>query len=407
MKTYHLLGSVLTGLLLLTGCSTNSGYFVRQTSENASCETWIQRTQIDTSRFTQDADCWYFTGAPTCQRGYTVATHVQATAFTKIHIDGPYKIELVGQPEGNSIEILGTPLATHHTATAIHGDTLYIYPTKENHQGVNLAAVTLRIGIQELTSIIDNGTGLVEGRNILSHSLNIISTNRAPIILTGKINLHCISEYGSGRISVLNAYSPDLQIYVLGNGTVNVSGRIALHHITKKGAGNIYILGANSDFLTINSAGSGETVINGHVNLKTLTASQSGRVYIYWVESNDLYVNLYDQARVGLAGIANTLYLQAEGASRFEGKFLRANRIYAHTRGWSHANLNPGIQLFASATDNSSIYYAGPSSRVSAYTFINGTIIPAWGTPCPMDDRVCSVPERWMTAPTFRGAQPW
>lgn len=391
MKRYLLLGFASAVLLLLTSCANTTAYYKTQVRNDLVKENWMQRINLSTATWTKNADRWFYAIEPEKFDDYArsapsdraiTAMMVRVPDFTVIKIDGPYKVQIFGHQDHNSVVVLGSNESSRHTAIEIHGNTLSVHQASECKSCGNMKDVIVRIGVRTLTSLTVTGTGMIEGKDIGSNSLSIKSTDCAEILLSGFMNVCNISQSGAGSISVIGAYTPTLNVNVTGNGTVNVSGHVGVSRITKRGNGKINIIGADTDSLYIESSGGGITSIAGYANLKKLNATGNSQVYLYWVNSNGIYLNVHDNSRVGLAGSARNLNIEVDGTARFLGKYLRADNIYVTTRNKSHANVNPALKLFATAHDDSTIYFFSSPNVVSRYTTGNGFIIPVWCDSC-------------------------
>jgi hypothetical protein len=395
MKRYIVLGIACVTTLFLTSCAThNNPYYRAQVRNDLVQENWIHHTTLTTDGWTNHADKWFFTDEPrnfdefdsqAPARQAITAMMVRVPDFNGIVIDGPYRIQIYGGQLHNSVYVMGPNESARHTAVDINGGTLHIHPATECEKGCgNPTDVIVRIGIHDLVNLTANGSGLIEGKFITSSGLNIKSTGKNEILLTGQMALRRLFQAGTGTISVIGAYSPEVDIKVVNSGSVNISGRVGIRHIIKQNNGNLNIIGADSDAVDIRSSGGGMTTINGSINLRKLDVSDSSRVYAYWVNSNGIYINCNGNARIGLAGSARNIDVEVGGNARFEGKYFRADNIYVRTSGYSHANVSPKSKLFANAMDNSSIYFFGSPNVVSRYTSANGIVIPVFNDACPI-----------------------
>jgi hypothetical protein len=243
--------------------------------------------------------------------------------------------------------------------------------------------VIVRIGMNELNNLVVNGTNLVEGKDITSRNLTVKANgNNNQVLLTGIMNVTCVTQNGTGTISIIGAYSPNVDLIDY-KGNINISGHVGVRNILKQGPGCINVIGMDTDSLKINSSGTGLVALAGYANLRKAVVKQSSQVYLYWVNSNGIYITLSDSARLGLAGSAKNIELQASGSSKFEGKFLHADSMYVTTRDTAHANVYPQSKLFANASEYSSIYFFGSPNVVSRYTNGSGIIVPIFNDSCP------------------------
>jgi hypothetical protein len=394
MKRFILLGVACIATLIFSGCANHSSRDGGQIQKNLEHEAWMQRINLDPLQWTKHASPWFYNSEPSrfdqyesdspVSRAITAMT-VRVPDFKKIHVDGPFKIQIVGRQSHNTVYILGPNAAARHAAVDIKGDTLYIHPATECGTTCgSLDQVIVRIGMRELDKVYDTGTGPFEAKNIDSTCLDLISTNTANILLVGDMTVSRISQRGNGTITIIGANTPALDIDVISNGNLNISGKVNVHHINKKGVGSLNIIGASSDGLVLKSAGAGITTIAGYTNLKKIDVVDSSRVYIYWINSNGIYINVRDNARLGLAGSAHNMDIEMNGNSRFLGKYLRVENVYIRTKDNSHANISPSDKLFANAMDSSSVYFFTSPNVISRYTMGNGVIAPIFNDSCPI-----------------------
>jgi hypothetical protein len=395
MKRIILLGiACLSSLLLMSCANHNSAYYKAQVRNDMVSENWINHVTLSNETWTRNADKWFYTDEPRnfnefeSQAPVTAAVTammVRVPDFTNISIAGPYRVQIYGGQMHNTLYILGPNESARHVAVEIKNNSLVIHPATECGKACgNPNDVIVRIGVRELSNLVANGSGMIEGKLITSSGLTVKSMGKNEILLTGQMALRELIQGSQATISVIGAYSPELDVKVLNSGTVNISGRVGVRHIVKQSTGNLNIIGADSDGLDILSAGSGMTTINGFVNLRHIVAKDSSRVYIYWVNSNGVYIKLNGNSRIGLAGNARNMDVEVAGNARFEGKYFRADTVYVTARDYSHANVMPRQKLFANAMDNSSIYFFGSPNVVSRYTSGNAIIIPVFNDFCPL-----------------------
>jgi Putative auto-transporter adhesin, head GIN domain len=409
MKKSILLVIACLTCLFLAGCASNPASYKTQLARNQMQETWINHINLDPNIWMAHADRWFYTDQPRSFNEYAMhapdgaaitAMMVRVPDFTNIIVSGPYRVEIYGRQFHNSLFILGPNEAARHVAVDINGSQISIHPASDcSRTSCGNEQIIIRIGIHELQSLTANGSNFIEGKEITSMGLTVKSTARNEILLTGNMNVTCVTQAGPGTISIIGAYSPALEL-IDNNGNINISGHIGLRNVIKQGAGAINVIGMDTDGLKINSSGSGVTALAGYANLRKVTVKGSSRVYLYWVTSGGIYITLHDQARLGLAGSAGNIDLEADGSSHFEGKYLRVDNMYVTTRGTAHANVYPQSKLFANASDYSSIYFFGSPNVVSRYTSGSGIIIPIFNDNCPVP-----APLPACKAPAFKGQE--
>jgi hypothetical protein len=412
MKKNTLLRIVLFSLItMITACSSNTDYSNAQVNRNFLRENWIPQVNLNPAVWTRGADNWFFSGQPTpLERYANVAPSdkamtimaVKVPQFTEVTVDGCFQVQISGEQDRNSVFILGPNDLTRQITVQVWKNTLYIAQIKQARPA-NLKNVIVRIGVNNLHHLKVAGGANVEGRNLSSNGLIIHANNNGGnILLSGQMNLMRVTNWGSGCVSILGAYTPCLDINAFGNGAVNVSGRVGIRSINHQGYGAVNVIGADSNALSVNAL-HGSTTVAGYVNLKKLTAVNESCVLIYWVNSNGAYIIQRGNAGVGLAGSATMLDINMANNTRFMGQYLHGGSIYVQTHNTAHANIAADKRIFASAVDNSSIYFFGSPNIVSRYTADKGAVIPVWSetTTLPVP---AMAPTFWTArGPTVRG----
>jgi hypothetical protein len=395
MKKSFLLVIACLSYVFLAGCAANQAAYKAQLKHDQAQEAWISHINLDPTVWTVHADKSFYADQTMTFSDYDnhaplsagiTEMVVRVPDFTNITVSGPYRIEIYGRQMHNSLYVLGPNEAARHVAVDIQGSSINIHPASDcSRKTCGNGQVIIRIGIHELQSLTANGANFIQGKDITSSARGLVvkSNARNEILLTGVMNVTCVTQNGPGTISIIGAYSPEMDI-IANNGNVNISGHVGLRSVKKIGSGNVNVIGVDTDGLMINSAGTGVTALAGYANLRKATVKGASRVYLYWVSSNGIYITLHDSARLGLAGSAKNLDIQADGNSRFEGKYLRVDNMYVTTRGNAHANVYPQSKLFANASDYSSIYFFGSPNVVSRYTSGGGIIVPIFNDNCPV-----------------------
>jgi hypothetical protein len=386
MFRYRLFAFIFSCTTMLVACTPNYSYNTQsQINRNLAKETWLQEVNTNPAVWTKGANPWFLTGnaSPVEQYAMTApfdkaisVVKVRVPDFTKIQVDGPFEVQILGQQEHNSLSIIGPNELVRRIIVDVHNQTVDIH--RADKSVVNMSNVTVRIGVKNLQSLVNLGKANIAGRSINSSKLIINSIGDGNIILAGPMNLTELKQTGLGSVTVIGAYTPDLKITVKGNGNVNVSGQVGVSNINHIGDGTVSVIGMDTDSLNINAAGKGTTSLTGYANLKNVSASGQSKVYVYWLASNGLYIYAQDQARIALAGQANNANIDILGDSRFEGRYLHIDNVYARTRDWSHANMVPVKKLFATSLGHSSIYFFGAPDVVSPFSSPGSYVIPIW-----------------------------
>lgn len=380
MKILHLLVAAFFCIITLISCAPPSHPHVNQ---NLLEETWMRTVNLNPMIWTRGADRWFFTGisdnTPAAADKAMSMTSVKVSQFTQVNIHGCFQVQIAGQQQRNAVYILGPNEATRQILVQVSGDTVSItQPEDDKGQMANLKNVIVRIGVRDLRHLKVSGVVNVEGRMLTSQSLVIDANNAGNILLSGNVNLLKVNNSGPGAVSVIGACTPCLYVINRGAGSVNVSGRVGIQTISNLTTGSVSIIGADSRSLSINACGNSRTAVAGYANLKHLSASGNSCVHLYWVSSHDADVTVINNARVGLAGCIVTLNLYLTDNAHFGGQYLHGKNIYVQTHKTAHANIAADRKIFASAGDDSSIYYFGSPSIVSRYTTERGSVIPVW-----------------------------
>lgn len=384
MKRYLSVGIVFVLAMLLTSCSY---YRAAGPNVDLTCETWSSHVDSNPAKWTVGADSWFLEGgtnqaqemdqnAPYMAAMSTMMVRA-SNCITKVKVSGQFQVQLFGTSGDNSIYIYGPNAAVRGVAVKMVGDTLILRQVK--NAPTNMGCVIVRIGIRNLSQLSQMGSGRIEGRGIRSNNLRIISCGCGNVYLGGSMNLTSVVSSGKGSVSVFGAITPMLGITTSGAGSVNVSGNVGINCIVHHGCGDINIIGANSDGLRINADGKGKIGINGRLAINEINAKDNVCVYAYYLNTDTLKVYVTDNARVGLAGCDRELYVDAGKCSRFEGRYLYTNDAYVRAHDAAHINVTAANKVFASATQNGSVYYFGSPNNLSQFFRDYGVVMPILG----------------------------
>ena len=385
MKRHLFIGMLVFGFTFLAGCASYHGSpFPRS---DLTEEKWMQLVESTPHQWARGADSWFLTGAPNRSEERSRAASdssaistmlVRVPDFNNIKVNGPFQVQIFGSLEQNSVYVYGPNSQVRQVAVEVQGNTLNVNVAGGASGNHEMGQVIVRIGVVNLASLIQKGSGRIEGRQVRSTQLKIISSGCGNIYLAGNINLKCIEQTGSGSVNVWGAMTPSLDIITSGSGRVNVCGNVGVHLIEHHGKSDVNIIGANSDTIKIVTDGSGKIGIRGIVNIRDIRARGRTCVYICGSNSSCLYVYLFDNAQVGISGRTNDLYVNATGASRFWGRSLCVNNAYVRAQDEAHINVMATNKIFASAINNSSVYFFGTPDLMSQFVSGNGTVIPIW-----------------------------
>jgi hypothetical protein len=385
MKRYLLVGWLTLAVVFLSNCTLP----VRNPypHDDLTNETWRHDMDVSSTHWVKEADTWFLTGEPNAIEeanrhaadSSAISTMiVRVPDVTNIKVNGAFQVQIFGSDDDhNRVYIYGPNVGVRQTAVDVFGDTLYLH--QRENVSRSMSRVIVRVGIADLHHLTQLGRGSIEGRQLYSDTMNITAKGSGNIYLMGDIDLQRITQTGIGSVTVMGARTPALDIYASSpstKGAVNVSGEVGVQSINHTGEGDVNIIGAKSDFLKINTAGKGKISVYGRANVEEVIARDDTRVYLYRVRGYSLHLHAYDNARIGLAGSTRDLYVDACRAARYEGRYLYAQNAYVRAHDWAHINVSARNKIFASATENSSVYFFGTPLLLSQFIDGNGTIIP-------------------------------
>lgn len=377
--------------LLMTSCATNHSPTI---NADLTKETWRYQLNTNPTTWQRYADRWFLTGKPNATEmtnrhaSYRFAMsrmQVRVSNFTKIRFNGNFQLQLFGTDGPNTVYILGPNEAVGSAILRVSNDTLCI--DQRPDAPPNADKVIIRIGMRELTQLIQMGCGTIEGIWLRSHSLTLTTTQQAGsrIYLMGNLRVRHIQQAGQTSINIFGANTPDLYIQTSGHGEVNLCGDVGVRSIIHHGSSNINIIGAHSGRLDIIADGDGKIGIKGQVNLRDVSVKDNVRVYVSLSTSDAINVALKNKARVGIAGFTNELNVVARNESRFLGRYLCTHQSYVKAYDSSHVNVN-GASTLGMASQDGSIYYFGPARLLTSYTSGNGIVLPLFD-----DSRSCHI----------------
>ncbi|MCW5583126.1 MAG: DUF2807 domain-containing protein, partial [Gammaproteobacteria bacterium] len=383
MKRYLSIGLIFLSYLALVSCTAPTRYPTLNT--DLTKETWMREVDTNPNKWTRGASRWFLTGDPSAAEktirhaSYSEAVStmsVRVPNFSNIKVNGDFQVQIFGTYGNNSVYVYGPNDGVRQAIVQVKGDTLCVDQVRKVSGSIR--QVIVRIGVNQLNSLVQLGRGTVEGIQLRSNYLSVVSRGSGNVYLAGKMNLKSVINTGRGCISIFGANTPVLDIKTAGTGITNVSGNVGVRSIMHHGRTDINVIGANSDNLKIYADGRGKIGINGIVNLREIKAHNNVRIYAYNLSSTDLYAYVYDRVRVGLAGAAQNVYIDAFKASCVGARDLCAATAYVRAHHSAHINIAASDKIFAAATENSSVYFFGTPNIMSQHVNGNGTVIPIW-----------------------------
>lgn len=382
MRRYLLIGLILLFVFALVSCASSRNPYPRSDLTN---ENWTSLVDTSPNRWAVGADRWFMTGDPNTTevmdhhapyRAAISTMAVRVPDFTGIRTNGDFQVQIYGAYDHNSVYLYGPNEGVRQVVVEVRNNVLCISQVKDASRLTG--RVIVRIGVVNLQRLTHQGSGMVEGRQLRSTGLHLVSAGRGNMYLAGNINLYDVLDSSSGSISIFGAVSSGLTIRTTGSGSVNISGNVGLKSILHKGSGDINLIGVSGSGVNINAMGKGKIGLMGSMDIREIRACDSTCVFAYCLNSDSLYVYTFKDARVGVAGHANHLYVDASGSSRFGGRYLEASDAYVRGRDGAHANVMATTRMFASATNNASVYFYGSPDIMSQFVNGNGAVMPIW-----------------------------
>lgn len=355
---------------------------------------WQRQLVMNPNCWLKHADRWFFSGAPNklevsnrhaSPYAAMSTVHINVPCFTNIVTNGDFQLQLFGAVGHDSVYLLGPNAGVIDVSVAVHGSTLCVLQ-RENSPCVK--NVIVRVGVTNLHTLKQLGSGPIEAVQIKSDCLRIKSAGYGNIYLAGQnINLNKVCLYGCGSVNVFGVNTCKLDIKSIGWGCINLMGRIGLRSIVHGGRGDINIIGARSPCLNINAGGCGKISINGPVTVGKISARDDVQIYLSRVTSNKILANLSGSARVGMRGFVYDLVVNTGGCSLFWGKDLCSINAYVTTHDQSHVNVTARKTIFASAANYSSIYFYGSPKALTQFATGYANIIPM-----SLEEPSCCIP---------------
>lgn len=394
MRRFLPLGLIFLLILTLVGCSSS-----RTPARNTDLtrEMWMREININTNSWASGADSWFMTGSPnktelmarSAPINAAISTmNVHVSQFSNIKVNGNFEVQLVGTNGPNTVYIFGPNDSVRDIVVRVGGDTLYLGQVKHPRQTYR---VIVRVAVNQLNTLVQMGSGTIEGVGLQGGELNIVTLGRGNIYIGGSVNLRHVLHKGGGSINVFGAKSNCLEIITASGGCVNVSGDVMVKSIVHRGSANINIVGAHSPDLKVKADGIGKIGLYGaDIHLHRIITRDSVSFYAFNVNSSCLNATAYGNSRIGLAGFVKKLFVDTYSTAQFQGRSLCAMDAYVRAYDWSHVNVSACKKIFVSATHTASVYYFGPSNILTQFASNNASVIPIFG----QGIGVCALPTK-------------
>jgi len=160
------------------------------------------------------------------------------TGFTKIRVDGPYKVNLA-TGVAPFARATGSSAALDRVAIDVRGDTLVVHPSTASWGGypnANAGPVEISIGVHELTNAWLNGAGALAIDRVKGLSF-------------------AMSVQGSGGVEIGNVSTDQLSLSLIGSANAKVGGRAKKLTALVRGISTLDAAALESNDATIGAEG--------------------------------------------------------------------------------------------------------------------------------------------------------
>jgi hypothetical protein len=167
------------------------------------------------------------------------------TGFTKIRVDGPFRVELA-TGVGPYATASGSPAALDRVAIDIQGSTLVVHPNRSSwggYPGQDVGPVQIRLGTHELAAAWVNGAGTLA----IDHVEGL------------KFDL---SMQGSGATAIGHADVDQLNIGIAGTASATLAGRAGKMNATVRGISSLDAAGLATKDASIGAEGAATVKAN-------------------------------------------------------------------------------------------------------------------------------------------------
>jgi len=180
---------------------------------------------------------------------------------------------------------------------------------------------------------------------------------------------------GVGNLSGTKLRSNDLILDLNNNGITNLDGYLMLRKLTVRGQGLYKIGGVHSQYLVVDIDEEARVEMRGNTNLNDLIVNGDGRFSLYWVKGPCLRVRAHGHPAIQLAGVVSKLDVELHDRAMFEGRYLRADRVFAKTFDKSVARISAVHRQHTLASDQSDIYFYNLSEMRTDFMAYDGSVL--------------------------------
>lgn len=245
-----------------------------------------------------------------------ITEKIKTGPFTSIKINGPFKVQIIGQQAVNQIELSSDPYELENIKVQLHNKVLSV-------------------------SRIDRG-------HLLYYPV---------VIKISSSSLNNLEILGNGSMTASQLTGP-LAVKMIGGVSANLSGNdINLYELRIIGPGDFTANGLQSRGLNFYHDGSGNVNLQGVAAFNSFSQWGTGQTTIPPIHNKKLVITLGGQNRVSFQGSVCVLEATLYGTAFLDAKNLHALRGYINTNDCSHAEIWVCNSLTAWAKNCSNIYY--------------------------------------------------
>ncbi|EKD71940.1 MAG: hypothetical protein ACD_46C00054G0004, partial [uncultured bacterium] len=212
MKHYFSIALMFFLTMFLISCAYNQYPYL---NSDFTKETWQREIDRNPSHWARGADRWFLTGDPNATEianknapdSAAISTMmVRVTDFTKITANGNFQVQIFGARDHNSVFVFGPNEDVRETIVTVNNGQLYL--GQSDRAKSSMKRVIIRIGVKNLTQLVQMGCGTIEGIQLYSHHLTVSSSGSGNVYLAGDVNLTRAAVRGDGSVSVFGTRSP-------------------------------------------------------------------------------------------------------------------------------------------------------------------------------------------------------
>lgn len=170
-------------------------------------------------------------------------------------------------------------------------------------------------------------------------------------------NLHSMNIKCSIPVQGTNLYTSGLAINTENSPEIHLSGNIVLNHVRIGNRTQLLVEGVNTKNLSMHMRGASFAKLQGNINIGRLDIRDHSCLNMHWISTYQLKFTLAGYTNVQLAGQVQILDLDMYDHAKFGGRYLRANRVFVKTNGFSEAQISAVRSQHTYALDHSHIDY--------------------------------------------------